>query len=84
MLTFFAVNRHGQEAIDIHLSAEQFGPIKSVDHILIKHDDLEARNTAASPETVAPRRMQDTTRVEGTGVHVTVPPYSYSMIRIKL
>lgn len=83
-LTFFAVNRHGQEAIDIHLSAEQFGPIKSVDHILIKHDDLEARNTAASPETVAPRRMQETTRVEGTGVHVTVPPYSYSMIRIKL
>ena len=82
-LTFFAINRHGTEPLDINLSMERFGSIKSVEHVLIKHDDLKARNTRDDPDNVAPRRTSDAV-VEGNGVSLSVPPYSYSMIRVRL
>lgn len=83
-LTFFAVNRHGQEPMEINLSAERFGTIKSVEHTLIKHDDLEARNSKEKPDNVAPQQVKDKATIEENRVRVTVPPYSYSMIRLKL
>lgn len=82
-LTFFAINRHGEEAMAIDLSVEGFGKARSVEHTLIKHDDLEARNTKDAPDTVAPMKVEGAT-ISGNGVQVTVPPYSYSMIRITL
>lgn len=82
-LTFFAINRHGGEAMTIDLSVEGFGKARSVEHTLIKHDDLEARNTKDAPQTVAPAKVDGAT-ISGNGVQVTVPPYSYSMIRITL
>lgn len=82
-LTFFAVNRHGSEAMTIDLPLEGFGNARSVTHTLIKHDDLEATNTSDKPNNVAPRQTDDAT-LSGNAVHVTVPPYSYSMIRVQL
>lgn len=82
-LTFFAINRHGEEAMTIDLSVEGFGKARSVEHTLIKHDDLEARNTKDTPDTVAPMKVEGAT-ISSNGVQVTVPPYSYSMIRITL
>lgn len=82
-LTFFAVNRHGSEAMTIDLPLEGFGNARSVTHTLIKHDDLEATNTSDNPNNVAPRQTDDAT-LSGNAVHVTVPPYSYSMIRVQL
>jgi alpha-N-arabinofuranosidase len=82
-LTFFAINRHGEEAMTIDLSVEGFGKVRSVEHTLIKHDDLEARNTKDAPDTVAPMKVEGAT-ISSNGVQVTVPPYSYSMIRITL
>jgi alpha-N-arabinofuranosidase len=82
-LTFFAVNRHGGEAMTIDLPLEGFGNARSVTHTLIKHDDLEATNTKDNPNNVAPRQTDDAT-LNGSAVRVTVPPYSYSMIRVQL
>jgi len=83
-LTFFAVNRHGQEHMDIELWVERFGTIKGIEHTVIKHDDLEARNTKDNPENVKPQQVEGTASLEENRVRVTVPPHSYSMIRIKL
>ena len=80
-LTFFAVNRHGEEPMTIDLALERFGKPKSVTHTLIKHDDLEAKNTKENPENVKPVR-QEGASLSGDRVSVTVPPYSYSMIRV--
>ncbi|MBO3761508.1 alpha-N-arabinofuranosidase [Ciceribacter sp. L1K22] len=82
-LTFFAINRNGQENIDLKLATEHFGTVKSVEHTLIKHDDLEAKNTRDNPENVKPRKAEGAI-IEGNTVRVSVPPYSYSMIRITL
>ncbi len=82
-LTFFAINRHGEEAMEINLSMEGFGAAKAVEHTLIKHADLEARNTRDRPDEVAPRRTEDAV-LRDNKVTVAVPPYSYSMIRVML
>ena len=82
-LTFFAINRHGEEPMTIDLALERFGEIRSVEHTLIKHDDLEAVNTKENPDNVSPVK-QDGASVSGGKVSITVPAYSYSMIRVKL
>lgn len=81
-LTFFAVNRHGSEAMEADLSLEGFAA-KSVEHTIIRHDDLEARNTKDAPDTVAPARGNGTV-LGGKGLTLTLPPYSYSMVRVAL
>jgi len=82
-LTFFAVNRNGAEPMDIEISVEGFGEAKSVEHTLIKHDDLEATNTEANPENVKPETKGGAS-ISGGKVAVTVPQHSYSMIRVQL
>jgi len=82
-LTFFAVNRNGGEPMEVDLALERFGTAKSVEHILIDHDDLEAVNTADKPDNVAPSAGKGAKITEG-GLALTLPPYSYSCIRVQL
>ncbi|MEC9342287.1 MAG: alpha-N-arabinofuranosidase [Pseudomonadota bacterium] len=82
-ITLFAINRSGEEAVDLELSVEGFGTPKSVEHTLIKHDDLEATNTQANPDNVSPRMVQGAS-LRGDLAQLALPPYSYSMIRLQL
>lgn len=81
-LTFFAVNRHASEPIDAELRLDSFAP-KSVEHTIIAHDDLEATNTMAAPDNVAPRRG-DGAKLAGEGLSLSLPPYSWSMVKVTL
>jgi alpha-N-arabinofuranosidase len=81
MLTFFAVNRNGEQAVDLALSLEGFGAPRIAEHLTITHPDLEAVNTADNPDNVVP--------IAGTGaavedgkVQLSLPPYSYHVIRV--
>ena len=80
-LTFFAINRSGSEVMEVDLALEGFTP-RSVTHTLIKHDDLEARNTKDAPNTVAPA-TGDGAKITGRGLHLTLPAHSYSMIQVQ-
>ncbi len=48
-LTFFAVNRHGSEAIDLEVSLQGFGAARIVDHQVMTSANLEAVNTLKNP-----------------------------------
>jgi alpha-L-arabinofuranosidase len=81
-LTFFAINRHGSEAIEADVTLDRFAA-KTVEHTIIRHDDLEARNTKDAPHTVSPVRGNGAT-LERNGVALKLPPHSYSMVRVTL
>ena len=81
-LTFFAINRHGTEALEADVSLEGF-VAKSVEHTIIRHDDLEATNTMAAPDNVAPAKGTGAT-LGGKGLSLILPPHSWSMIRVGL
>ncbi|MCB1355070.1 MAG: alpha-N-arabinofuranosidase [Maritimibacter sp.] len=82
-LTFFAVNKNGDEPLEVDLALEHFGTPKAVEHILIRHNDLEARNTEANPDNVVPRTGNGA-KIGGGGLALTLPAHSYSVIRVQL
>ncbi len=82
-LTFFMVNRHGTESIDIDVSLQGFAGGSIIDHQVMTHANLEAVNTATNQTEVAPRKGSDALIADGR-LSAKLPPYSYQMIRVKV
>ncbi len=82
-ITFFAINRNGDAALEVDLSLEGFGAARGVTHTVIRHDDLEARNTADNQTNVVPVAGTGA-RLESGGLSLTLPPYSYSLVQVEL
>ena len=82
-LTFFVVNRHASEAIDVELSLQGFTAGAVIDHQVMTHADLKAVNTAAKQQEVAPHRGSGATVANGT-LSLKAAPYSYQMVRVKI
>jgi len=82
-LTFFAVNRHGSETIETDIALHGFGAGQIIDHQVMTHTDLEAVNTASTPEAVAPKKGSGASVADGK-LTVRLLPYSYQMIRVKV
>jgi alpha-N-arabinofuranosidase len=82
-LTFFAINRNADETLEVDLAIEHFGDARSIEHTLIKHEDLRAKNTEKMPNNVVPTRADGARKSPG-GLALTLPPLSYSMIRVQL
>jgi len=82
-LTFFAVNRHGTETLDVEFSLQGFEAAKIMDHQLMTHTMMEAVNTAANQNNVVPKKGSGA-KIEDGKVKVSLPPYSYQMLRLKV
>src|SRR5690606_41474881 len=79
-LTFFAVNRHGTEPLDLELALAGFGPARLAEHVTIAHPDLTATNTAPAPDTVIPVPGTGAT-VEDRTLKARLGPYSCHVLR---
>ena len=55
-LTFFAVNRHGGETLDVEIGLQGFGQAKILDCQAMESADLEAVNTLKNPDAVTPKK----------------------------
>ena len=82
-LTFFAVNRHASEAIDLEVSLQGFGAARIVDHQVMTSANLEAANTLKNPSAVKPAKGRKAKVKDGL-LTATLPPYSYQMVRLSL
>jgi alpha-N-arabinofuranosidase len=80
-VTLFAVNRDQQEPLAVEIGLRAFPNVVSGQHIAICDEDPEATNSAAEPERVAPRRLDDIKVSDGYATAV-LPPLSWSMIRL--
>jgi len=81
-LTFFAVNRHATETLDVDISLEGFTVGQVIDHQVMTHALLEAVNTADNMTNVAPAKGTGATVADGK-LSLKLAPYSYQMIRVK-
>jgi alpha-N-arabinofuranosidase len=75
-VTVFAVNR-GPAELDLQLVVRDLPGVRLSDHIVLADEDLRAANTEHSPERVTPR-----TRACPDADRVTLPPRSWSVLRI--
>ncbi len=82
-VTFFIVNRHAEETADISIRLEGFAAASVVDHQVIKHDDLEAVNTASYPDNVKPASGSGA-KLENELLNVGVDAHSYCMVRLSV
>jgi len=82
-LTFFAVNRHGTEQLDVEISLQGFAKATVSDHKVMTHSQLEAVNTAKAQDNVMPRDGKGA-MVEGATLKVSLPAHSYQMLRLKI
>ncbi|MBN9346239.1 MAG: alpha-N-arabinofuranosidase, partial [Devosia sp.] len=83
-LTFFAVNRHASETLELSIDLLGFGgPGRVIDHQVLTHADLKVANTLANPDAVAPKTGSGVA-IDGSKLTGRLPPYSYQMIRVQL
>jgi alpha-N-arabinofuranosidase len=83
VITFFAVNRNPDEAVEVEISLTGFGSGDVFDHQVMTHADLNKVNTAAEPNAVTPAKGTGATFADGK-LKVSLPPHSYQMIRAKV
>ncbi|AWN16779.1 alpha-N-arabinofuranosidase [Salinisphaera sp. LB1] len=82
-ITFFAVNRSPDDALDIDLDLRAFGSIGLIEHQVLRHTDTKAFNTAERPHEVAPAPGEgiscDRSRLTGR-----IEPLTYHLIRVEV
>src|SRR5271169_1542076 len=74
-LTFFAVNRHGAETLDLAVAIQGFGKATLIDHQVMTHPNLEAANTLKDMHAVGPTKGSGAAVVDGA-LNAQLPPYS--------
>ncbi|SCM77477.1 Intracellular exo-alpha-(1-_5)-L-arabinofuranosidase [uncultured Pleomorphomonas sp.] len=82
-LTFFIVNRHLTETLDLSAKLDGFPAARVVEHIQMTHPDLAAVNSAATPNNVVPKTVSGST-VEAGVLTSRLPPLSYNVIRLSV
>jgi alpha-N-arabinofuranosidase len=83
-LTIFAVNRDQQEALPVTIDIRSFGnTARRLEHIVLEHTNLKARNTASEPNLVQPHTRGQSVLQDG---HITasLTKASWNVIRIQL
>jgi alpha-L-arabinofuranosidase len=82
-LTFFAVNRHASEPLELELDLQGFGTARIADHQVMTNADLNAVNTLSAPLAVVPKKGSGAEVKDGK-LTARLPPYSYQMLRVGL
>ena len=82
-LTFFAVNRHGEDTLDLAIDLQGFRAARLIDHQVIANPSLEAANTRANPDTVIPKNGSGAA-VSDNKLTARLAPYSYQLFRLSV
>jgi alpha-L-arabinofuranosidase len=83
MLTFFAVNRHGEDTLDLAVDLQGFGAAKLIDHQVMTQANLEATNARDKPDAVTPKKGS-LAAVQDKTLTAKLAPYSYQMLRLNV
>ena len=81
-LTILAVNRHLAEACALRTELQGLGRFSAVDWTVLRDDDLQAANSAAAPDRVAPRAWSGAT-LSADHLEAALPPASWNVLRLR-
>jgi len=82
VLTVFALNRHDSEALPLSVRCLDAGAWRLVEHLELSHADPLAKNSAATPNHVAPKPATAPATPSADGWHAVLPPASWHVIRL--
>ena len=81
-LTIFAVNRNLEENLKIEADIRDFQEYELLQHLILKHEDLKAKNGAENPNNVIPQEKNKIKIDKGT-LYLELPNASWNVIRMK-
>jgi len=81
-LTIFAVNRDTEQPLLLEARLAQFAGYQVVEHLVLEHEDLKARNTKEEPDNVVPHNKGEARMEEGF-LRALLPKLSWNVIRLK-
>ena len=81
-LTLFAVNRSMEEALSLESAGMDLKSYSVLEHLMLTHENLKARNTLADPRQVIPRKDGDA-KIDGNQIKATLPKLSWNVIRLR-
>jgi alpha-N-arabinofuranosidase len=81
-LTLFALNRDLTGEMGLAVDARGFAALAPADAVTLHGADLDAVNTKDAPDRIAPRPLAGVA-VEGGRMAATLPPASWSVIRLR-
>jgi alpha-L-arabinofuranosidase len=81
-VTLFTVNRDQRQPAALDIDLRACPGLAIGEHVALFDDDPDATNSAAEPERVTPRRL-DEVKVADGHAGVVLPPLSWSMVRLR-
>jgi alpha-N-arabinofuranosidase len=81
-LTLLAVNRHLTEACELRTELQGFAPFTELAWTVLRDDDLQAANSAAAPNRIAPQPVTGASLNSGTLV-APLPPASWNVLHLR-
>lgn len=82
-ITIFAVNRGQQEALQLTSELRGFTGLRVIEHIILEHQQLRARNSMENPGHVVPHNNGNASCRDGV-MTATLPKLSWNVIRLSL
>jgi alpha-N-arabinofuranosidase len=80
-LTIFAVNRDQGRPLSLEGDLRSVAGYEVVEHLVLEHQDLKARNTVEHPDNVVPRNGRDAAVQDGK-LTALLPRLSWNVIRL--
>ncbi|MFD0676670.1 MULTISPECIES: arabinosylfuranosidase ArfA [unclassified Paenibacillus] len=80
-LTIFAVNRDLEESLWLECDVRNFEGYRVIEHIVLEHDDVKARNTIGNPANVVPHNRGNAEMKDGY-IQSALPKFSWNVIRL--
>lgn len=78
-LTIFAINKSDEDVL-LNIDIRDFREISIKEHIMLKHENINATNTAENPLNVYPMKC-DSTNIDNKYVESIIKGYSWNVIR---
>ena len=80
-LTVFAVNRDQEDSVSFECDMRSLEGYKVIEHIVLEHQDIKARNTKDNPHTIVPHKNGDAS-IEAGIITAILPKLSWNVIRL--
>ncbi len=80
-LTIFAVNRDQEGPLDLQVDVRSFDEYMILQHLVLEHEDVKARNTADNPHEVVPHTHGGAV-LESGRILAEIPKLSWNVIRL--
>jgi len=82
-LALFALNRSLDQALELEVGLQGLEVAGVESCVQLRHDDLQAANSAGAPERVAPTPLKEVTTQPG-GLRARLQPASWNVLRLRI